>query len=410
LNTQPWWRGVGPGPWKALVAATVGWALDAMDVMLYAFALDAIKQEFALGSSGVAGSIASVTLLAAAVGGISFGFLADRFGRARMLMASVLVYSVATAACATSQNVVQLVIWRILVGIGMGGEWTTGAVLVAETWPARHRGKAIGLMQSGFAIGYMLAAGLAALILPTFGWRALFAVGVVPALFAAWIRRSVPEPEIWLRQQVTRPVERIPFRAIFRPPLLRRTVAATVMASTLLFAYWGLFTWIPSFLALPPDRGGAGLGIVKSAGWIVLMQTGAFFGYVSFGFLADRFGRRPVFVTFVLAAAAITPLYGSLRSQELLLLLGPVLGFVGHGYFSVFGALLAEIFPSAIRGGAQGLVYNIGRAVSAFAPTFIGVLADSFGIGTALGAMSVFFLAGAIAMAFLPDTRGQELS
>ena len=265
-------------------------------------------------------------------------------------------------------------------------------------------------MQSGWAIGYMLAAALAALVLPHFGWRWLFAIGVVPALFAAWIRRNVPEPEIWKRQRVAPAPDRAPRRAIFRPPLVRKTVAATILATALLSAYWGLFTWIPSFLASPPREGGAGLGVVKSAGWVIAMQVGAFFGYTCFGWLSDRFGRRPVFLAFVLGAAVLVPVYGHLRDPAALLILGPVIGFFGHGYFSVFGSLLAEIFPSSIRGIAQGLTYNAGRAVSALAPFMIGALAKSYGIGPALAATSFFYVAGAVTMMFLPETRGEELT
>jgi MFS family permease len=408
---SPWWREISGTQWKTLVAAQVGWMLDAMDVMLYAFALTSIQKEFGF-DSATAGAVAATTLFAAAIGGTAFGFLSDRFGRARMLTASILVYSIFTAATATSQTLVQLVAWRLLVGIGMGGEWTAGSVLVAETWPAAHRGKAIGFMQSGWAIGTMLAAVLAAAILPTGGWRWLFAAGVLPAFMTAWIRRSVPEPEVWRRSRDgTLPAaSRATLRTIFRPPMLRRTVAATAMATALLCAYWGLFTWIPAFLASPHEKGGAGLGVVRSAGWIVAMQAGAFLGYTTFGLLSDRFGRRPVFFLFVLGAAVLVPIYGQLRSEVLLLVLGPLIGFFGHGYFSVFGSLLAEIFPSSIRGAAQGLCYNAGRAASAFAPILIGALADGFGFGSALAATALFYLTGAVAMAFLPETRGEALA
>ncbi|HXG38008.1 MAG TPA: MFS transporter, partial [Bacteroidota bacterium] len=193
---KAWYTTINRAQWKALFAAQFGWMLDAMDVMLYAFALTAIRKEFNL-SSAEAGALASVTLVASAIGGIMFGMIADRIGRARALMYSILTYSLFTALTATSGSVAALVLWRTLVGFGMGGEWSAGSVLVSETWPAEHRGKAIGLMQSGWAIGYILAAILSALILPDYGWRVLFLFGLLPALLAAWIRRSVPEPEIW---------------------------------------------------------------------------------------------------------------------------------------------------------------------------------------------------------------------
>ncbi len=409
-QTTPWYRTITSVQWKSLLAAKLGWMLDAMDVMLYAFALATIRDEFGL-SSAEAGALASVTLVASAAGGILFGYLADRIGRARSLVYSILTYSAFTALTATSGSVVELVLWRTLVGFGMGGEWSAGSVLVSETWPAQHRGKAIGLMQSGWAIGYILAALLAAAIMPAFGWRAMFVVGLLPALLAAWIRRNVPEPELWREGRKAQATLRAASVAqVFQPPLLRKTIIATSVATSVLFAYWGLFTWIPTFLSSPVESGGAGMTIVRSSAWIIPMQIGAFFGYNLFGFLGDRFGRRPVFVVFLVFAAALVPFYGQLGQSELLLMvLGPFIGFFGHGYFSVFGAMLAELFPTSIRGTAQGLTYNTGRAVSALAPFSIGALADVYGIGSALVLTSAFFLAGAGLIFLLPETRGREL-
>jgi len=371
--------------------------------MLYAFALTAIRDEFHL-SSAAAGAMASATLLASAFGGVLFGVLADRMGRARALVWAILIYSGFTGMTATASGVVSLLVWRTLVGTGMGGVWSAGSVLVAEAWPAEHRGKAIGLMQSGWAIGYILAALVTAALMPRWGWRPLFVVGVAPALLAVWALSNV--------RDTPRAKARAGERAIlWQPATLRRMALATSVTSCVLFAYWGLFTWIPSYLSSPVARGGAGMSVVQSAGWIVPMQIGSFFGYTLFGFLADRFGRRPVFLTFVLAAAVVTPLYGQWgRHQSALMLLGPLIGFFGHGYFSVFGAMLAELFPASIRATAQGLCYNVGRAAGALAPFTIGALADRFGIGSALAFTSMFFAAGGALMFLLPETRGGELT
>lgn len=406
----PWFRSISSRQWKTLLAAQLGWMLDGMDVMLYAFALTAIRKEFGL-SSAEGGALASVTLVASAFGGILFGILADRIGRSRALIYSILTYSVFTAMTASSGTIAELVLWRTLVGLGLGGEWSAGSVLVSETWPAEHRGKAIGFMQSGWAIGYILAALLSALIIPSLGWRVLFVVGILPALLTVWIRRNVPEPEIWVSRERKSRFEILPLiREIFRGPLAKRTLIATFTTTSVLFAYWGLFTWIPTFLSTPEDLGGAGLTIVRSSEWIIPMQLGAFLGYVFFGFLADRFGRKPTFIVFLVAATLLVPLYGQLgRNDTLLLLLGPFLGFFGHGYFSVFGSLLAELFPTRIRASAQGLAYNTGRAFSALAPFTIGALADVYGIGSALALTSAFFLAGAALITLLPETRGSQL-
>lgn len=404
-QSVPWYRAATREHWRVLAAAQLGWMLDAMDVMLYAFALTTIREEFRL-SGAAAGAVASVTLLASAAGGAAAGWLADRYGRVRVLIASILLYSVFTGLTATARSVEQLVLWRALVGLGLGAEWSAGSVLVAESWPAEHRGKAIGFMQAGWAIGYILAALLAAAIVPRFGWRPLFAAGALPALLTLWIRRAVPEPAVWRRQARRSP----PVGELVRPPLLRRTALATSLSTLLLFAYWGLFTWIPAYLASPVAHGGAGLGIVKSLGWILPMQVGAFFGYTLFGVMSDRWGRRPVFLLFVWVAGALTPLYGAgNRSEALLAALGPLLGFFGHGYFSVFGALLAELFPSRLRGTAQGLCYNAGRAASALAPAVIGALAARLGIGGALSVTAAFFAAAGALIFALPETRGAAL-
>jgi MFS family permease len=396
-----WHRAITREQWLTLGAAQLGWMLDAMDVMLYAFALTAVAAEFGL-SGSQSGAVASAVLVTSGLGGGLFGYLADRHGRVRALMWSILTYSLFTGLTATAGSLAQLVLWRALVGFGLGGEWAAGSVLVAESWPAEHRGKAIGFMQAGWAIGYILAALLAAAILPRYGWRMLFAIGVLPALAAAWVFRAAPEPRIWKERGRRQRV---------RVPVTRTFVVATLLTTTILFAYWGLFTWIPAYLASPVERGGAGMGVVRSSAWVAPMQIGAFFGYVSFGFLADRFGRRPVFVTFVLAAAALAPAYGMLgRNGAALMALGPLVGFFGHGYFSVFGALLAELFPASIRATAQGLCYNIGRAAGgAAAPFVIGAAADRYGIGSALAVTSVFFVAGALLMLMIRETRGAEL-
>jgi len=405
MNRIAWYRTATERQWKVLAAAGFTWMLDGMNIMLYAFALTRIQREFGF-SSALAGAVASVTLLSSAAGGIAFGYLADRFGRTKALGTAVLAYSVFTAATATAHSLATLMMWRLLVGLGMGGAWVAGAALVAEEWPAEHRGKAIGIVQSGWAVGYIAAALLSAWILPAHGWRLLFVAGVTPAVLAIWIWRHIQEPEAWCAVQRSA----ISIRSLFSAPLLRTIGIATALSSTLMFAYWGLFNWVPAYLSSLRENGGAGMSIVQSVSWIIPMQIGAFFGYACFGFLADRFGRRPTFVGFVLCAALSVPVYGLFAtSRTILLLTGPLVGFFGHGYFSVFGAVLAELFPTGIRATAQGFCYNTGRGISALAPMIIGAIAGHNGIGVALACTSVFYLIGAMLIYLLPETKGREL-
>jgi MFS family permease len=330
-----------------------------MDVMLYAFALTAIRDEFHL-TSAAAGALASATLLASAFGGVLFGVLADRIGRARALIYAILIYSGFTGLTATATGVAALLVWRTLVGLGMGGVWSA---------------------ELGAGSG-ILAALLAAAVMPHWGWRPLFLAGAAPALLAAWAATRVEEP------RRAPPPARV---FALSPALWRGAAIASSVTSCVLFAYWGLFTWMPSYLSSPVARGGAGMSIVQSTGWIVPMQIGAFLGYTMFGFLVPIYGQ-----------------WG--RHQTALMLMGPLIGFFGHGYFSVFGAMLAELFPAAIRATAQGLCYNVGRAASALAPFTIGALADRFGIGSALAFTSVFSAAGGALIFLLPETNGEKVA
>jgi MFS family permease len=391
--------------WRALFAAQAGWMLDAMDFLLFTYALRPIQHEFALSDAAI-GGVAASALFASAFGGMLFGRLADRIGRVRAMTLSILLYSFATAGLATSGALWQLVAWRVLVGLGMGGEWSCGSVLVAETWPAEHRAKAMGIMQSGWAIGAMLAAAISAFVIDAAGWRILFVIGALPALAAFFIRRNVEEPPLWQRRQR----EPSRFTEMFAPQYLARTAIATLLASSVLVAFWGVITWLPAFLATPIAKGGAGLTLTKSAKWLVLLQLGAFLGYITFGWFADRIGRRPAFTFFMIAATILVPAFAfHARSTTTLLIIGPLVGFFAHGYFSMFGAMLAELFPTRIRATAQGFCYNSGRLVSAAMPYAIGAAAQRHGLGPVIAADALFFALGGVLVWLLPETKGAEL-
>jgi len=403
-----WWRDADQRARHAFVAASLGWMLDSFDVMLYAIVLAALIQDPTLHLSlGMAGILGSITLLAAAGGGIAFGVIADRVGRKQALMLAVLIYSIFTAACGFAQSAMQLAIFRVLLGIGMGGEWATGVALVSETFPARHRGKALAFVQSSWAIGYGLAALVNLIVMPIWGWRGVFFVGVLPALFTMWIRRHVEEPKLW---KAVDTAERGRFSTLFKPAIWRVTVAIALMNSCCLFAWWGLNAWVPAYLRLPVEKGGIGLSSSTMSLFVIAMQVGMWFGYVLFGFMADAIGRKRTYVLYVLGAAVLLPLYGILRTPLALLLLGPFVAFFGTGYFSGLGAVVAELYPTSVRATAAGFCYNFGRIASAAAPYSIGRVADTQGFGVAFTITGAAFLLAAVMWIWIPETRNRELT
>ena len=406
-TTFEWWNKSSPVARKALVAASLGWMLDSFDVMLYALVLAVLMTDLGM-DKATGGSLASLTLVASAIGGVLFGVIADRFGRVRALVMSILIYSVFTAACGFAQTVRQLAVFRVFLGIGMGGEWASGAALVSETWPSEHRGKALGLMQSSWAIGYAGAAAVTAIVLPIWGWRAVFFVGILPALFTLWIRRDVAEPEIW-RARVESGKPRGSLRDIFRGSLLPLTIALTLMNACIMFAWWGFNLWIPAYLSLPINQGGIGLSAYAMSGFVIAMQVGMWCGYVTFGFASDIFGRKRTYVIYVLTAALLILAYTSTRSPAALLVLGPLVAFFGTGSFSGFGAVTAEIYQTDIRATAQGFTYNIGRLASALAPFVVGSLADTHGFEVALSISSIAFVLAGVSWIWIPETKGRKL-
>ena len=401
------WREASAEARKALLAGSLGWMLDAFDVMLYALVLTAVVEDLGL-TRGQGGLMASLTLAASAAGGLMFGVIADKFGRTRALSWSILLYSVFTFACGFAQTVTQFAIFRVMLGLGMGGEWASGAALVSETWPEKHRGKALGIMQSCWAIGYALAAVVVAVVLPRYGWRAVFFVGIAPALFTLWIRRNVKEPAMWTgraggadgagRTGIAK--EKFP---------LRVALFLTAMNAATMFAWWGLNLWVPSYLSLPTTQGGIGLSTETMAMFVVAMQIGMWLGYVSFGFIADAFGRRPTYISYLLIAALLVWYYGFTREPWVLLLLGPLVAFFGTGYFSGFGAVASELFPTSIRATALGVTYNSGRLLSAIAPYMVGTMAQNRGFGAAFTLTTFAFMAAALLWIGIPETKGRKM-
>ncbi len=425
-----------PTPWSALaeatpaqrrtlLAAALGWMLDAFDVMLYALVVAHIMRDLHM-SKATVGLLNTLMLLASGIGGLLFGVIADRIGRARALSLSILTYSIFSFASGLSQSILQLAVFRTCLGLGMGGEWNTGATLVAETWPSHLRARALSMVQSSWAIGYALAALVAGVMLRFANWRYVFFVGVLPALVTLWIRRRVPESEMWrnphAEEKVSAPPSRLPVARgreqitltlwdIFRPPLLRNTLALVLVNFFGLFAWWGLFTWIPPYLSLPVEQGGRGFGVLSTTGLLLALNLlGMLPGYLLFGPAADRFGRKGAFVLYFVAAALLVPLYAMARSPATLMVMGIAVAFFGTGFFAGSGLIASEIFPTPIRAQALGVTYNGARMLSAVSPLIIGWFGQKHGLDAAFYLCAGAFLLAAIAVLPLPETRGRELA
>jgi len=398
---------ITPAQRRTLIAAALGWALDAFDVMLYAMVLTHVMQDLSM-TKGTAGLLNTLTLLASGIGGVLFGFIADRVGRKRALMLSILTYSVFSFASGLATSVKMLAAFRFALGLGMGGEWNTGATLVAETFPTELRAKAIAIVQSSWAFGYAAAALVAGIVLRYFDWRVVFFFGILPALITLWIRKDVPESQMWRESRET--ATKASIAELFRGRFVRSTFALMLLNLFGLFGWWGLFTWIPPYLSLPVSQGGRGFGLMGTTALLVFLNlAGMFPGYVSFGWVADRLGRKRSFLFYLLAAAILVPIYSQARSETALLLLGAVVAFFGTGFFSGSGLIASEIFPTVLRARALGFTYNGARTLSSLAPFVIGRIGQQHGLSAAFYLCSAAFLLSAVMSTLLPETHGKRL-
>jgi MFS family permease len=384
-----------------------GWLLDGMDFMVYPLVIGTLIALWQVDRAS-AGFAVTLTLLFSAIGGWGAGYLSDRIGRVRTLQLTILWFSTFSLLCAFAQDFTHLMVLRALLGLGFGGEWAAGAVLMGEAIRAQYRGRAVGLVQSGWALGWGLAvlmqAALFTLLPAEQAWRWMFALGALPALLVFWVRRNVEEPAIARRQRESG--DRAAIWEIFAPGILRTTLLASLLGIGAQGGYYAITTWLPSFL-----RDERGLTVVGSAGYLGSVIAGAFAGYLVGAWLADRIGRRRLFQWFALGASAIVVAYTLLPiTPAMMLVLGFPLGFFASGYFSGFGALLAELFPTRLRGSGLGFCYNFGRGLGALFPTLVGALAAALSLA---GAMALFALIAygvmLLAATLLPETRGKVL-
>ncbi len=391
---------------RTLIACAAGWLLDGFDMTGFSYVITGLIAVNMV-TKAQAGLLATAALLSSSVGGWLTGILCDRYGRVRMLQVTILWFSIFTGFCGLAQNYHQLFVLRTLQGFGFGGEWTAGAVLMGEVIRAKYRGRAVGIVQGAVGIGYMLAAlayGVVFSVMPVqWSWRALFWIGVLPAFLVIYVRRAIEEPEIF-RAQAKRRIEMFGF---LKSALLFRTIAASIMLTGLQGSYYVVAIWLPQFL-----KGERHMSVVGTTTFSMIVLTGSLIGFLIGAHTSDYLGRRPTIILFAAGSAFASYIYTVLPvTPVLMVFLGVVMGAMNSGKFTPLGALLTELYPTAIRGSAQGFVYNGGRAIGALVPAIAGFASAHMKLGTAIGVLAAVSNGLAIvACLLLPETRNQELS
>jgi MFS family permease len=390
-------------------ACFTGWALDAMDVQLYAVVMPTLIAVWGM-SQAQAGTLGTAALLFSSVGGWLAGILADRWGRAFVLRLTIVWFAVFTFLSGFTQSFEQLLFTRSMQGLGFGGEWAAGAVLMSEVIDKRIRGRAVGSVQSGWSVGYGMAVLLFTLVFsvapPEMAWRYLFFLGLLPAFFVLWVRRYVEEPTVFREMRASSSVRTLQFLEIFGPALRRRTILASMLAAGGLGGNYVTLTWLATYL-----RTVRNLSVLGTGSYLGFNILGSFLGYVISAHLSDWLGRRKTFVIMACCAAVTVVTYTLLPlGDTAVLLLGFPLGFFQSGIIAGMGATFAELFPTRVRATGQGFSYNTGRAVGSFVPALVGVLAANLGLGTAMGLCAACaYVLVLIATSMLPETRGREL-
>ncbi len=394
---------------RTFFAAFGGWALDALDYMVFTFVITTLVGLWGI-DRGQAGLLGTVTLVFSAVGGWFGGILADRFGRVSILQFTILWFSVCTIGIGFTQNFEQIFALRALQGLGFGGEWAVGSVLMGEIVRSEVRGRAVGTVQSGWAIGWGVAAiiyGIAfSLLPPAMAWRTLFWFAVIPGLLVFYIRTRVPEPEIFTETRKLKAEKTSRFTDIFAPDLLKTTVLTALLSTGVQGGYYAITTWLPTFLKT--ERG---LSVLGTSSYLAVVIVGSFLGYLCGAWLTDRLGRRANLIVFSLLSGVSLYVYTQLALGNTLMLgLGFPLGFAASGIFSSLGSYLTELYPSRVRASGQGFAYNFGRGIGALFPTLVGYLSAQVGLGAAIGMFAGGAYVVVIATALLlPETRGREL-
>ena len=396
--------------WKALVGSAVGYAMDGFDLLILGFMLSAISADLNL-TPAQSGSLVTWTLIGAVVGGILFGALSDRYGRVRVLTWTIVLFAVFTGLCAIAQGYWDLLIYRTIAGIGLGGEFGIGMALAIEAWPAKHRAKAASYVALGWQVGVLAAALLTPVLLPHIGWRGMFVVGIFPAFVAWYLRVRLHEPEIFSQKQTELSTQKISKLESFK--LLVKDKATTkvslgivVLTSVQNFGYYGIMIWMPNFLSKQ-----LGFSLTKSGLWTAVTVCGMMAGIWIFGRLADRIGRKPSFLLFQLGAVISIITYSQLTDPTAMLVAGAFLGMFVNGMMGGYGALMAEAYPTEARATAQNVLFNLGRAVGGFGPVVVGAIVSAYSFSIAIAFLTVIYVIDMVATVFLvPELKGKELS
>jgi MFS family permease len=391
--------------WKALAGSALGYAMDGFDLLILGFMLRTIASDLHL-SQAQSASLVTATLIGAVLGGIGFGMLSDRLGRVRILTWTIVVFAVFTGLCAFAQGYWDLLIYRTIAGVGLGGEFGIGMALVAEAWPAAKRARASSYVGLGWQTGVLVAAIATPLLLPVIGWRGMFALGVFPAVAAYFIRASLHEPEVFVAKSKDHPKESSLLLLVKDGETAKLSLGMIILCSVQNFGYYGVMIWLPNYLSTR-----FGFALTQSALWTCVTLAGMALGIFMFGHIADRIGRRPAFFSYMLGAAVMVLIYSRLTDPYQLLVVGAVMGFFVNGMLGGYGALISELFPTAARATAQNVLFNIGRGVGGFGPVVVGAIASAYSFETAIALLATLYVLDILAMWLLiPERRGAELT
>jgi MFS family permease len=396
---------VGREAIKALIGSALGYAMDGFDLLILGFMLKAISTDLAL-TPAQGASLVTATLIGAVAGGVFFGMLSDKIGRVRVLTYTIVVFAVFTGLCGMARGYYDLLFYRTLAGVGLGGEFGIGMALVAEAWPASMRARASSYVGLGWQLGVLVAAIVTPILLPVIGWRGMFMLGIFPAVAAYFIRKSLHEPEVFVKKSHDHPKESALGLLVDSVETTKLSIGMIVLTSVQNFGYYGVMIWLPSYLSTR-----FGFALTQSAVWTIVTIAGMAVGIFMFGHIADRIGRRPAFLAYMVGAAVMVVLYSRLTDPTALLFAGAVMGFFVNGMLGGYGALISELFPTAARATAQNVLFNVGRAIGGAGPIVVGYVASMYSFETAIALLAALYCLDILALWFLiPERRGAALA